>query len=134
MNTGSGHLILAALVALGTVPAHSQPAAIPANHSPPTTAQLTARAAADAAQAEAMASASIGQPVPIPDPVVKPGKSSFDPNSIHYPYGRASLGNIDPSSAANPYGPYSSPPDRVVGIPPLAPLFHGGVPMPGRGR
>jgi len=39
----------------------------------------------------------------------------YDPGSIHYPYGRVSLGNVDLASRANPYGPYSSDSNTAYG-------------------
>jgi len=69
----------------------------------------------------------------------KKNAGAFDPNSIHYPYGRASLGNVDPTSAANPYSPYGSLPNYNYGSPasPLTPpatagVFRGGLPSSGR--
>jgi hypothetical protein len=130
MQSGSLRLSLAAATLLFVAAgAQAQHAAGPANHPLPTTAQFTARVAADAAQAEALALAPNGQPeLTLPDPVTKPRARPFDPNSIHYPYGRASLGNIDPSSAANPYGPYARDPG-YAGPAPLPSLRVG---RPGR--
>lgn len=39
----------------------------------------------------------------------------YDPGSIHYPYGRTALGNVDPASRANPYGPYATAPGSAYG-------------------
>jgi protein-disulfide isomerase len=133
MRMGSMRLTLAAILLLfPAAPAQAQHVAAPANHPPPSTAQFIARAASDAAQAEAVAAAPYGQPpqAALPDPVAKPRESSFDPNSIHYPYGHPTLGTIDPNSAANPYGPYGS--NRSLGG--LVPVPAWRVAAPGRAR
>ena len=106
-----------------------------ANHSaaPPTAKQFNALAARHANQALDMTAAPSALP---PQPIVPgaeanaaPGLSRpglydsqtpepgtpgqpYDPGSIHYPYGRTSLGTVDPASRANPYGPYSTTPDN----------------------
>lgn len=100
---------------------------------PPTAKQFNVLAARNANQAldmTAVPSALPPQPIiPGADANAAPGLSTpglydsqssnpdlpaiqpYDPGSIHYPYGRTSLGTVDPASRANPYGPYSSTPD-----------------------
>jgi hypothetical protein len=167
MVTSSLHFTLAGAVLLASAIAGQAQQVIPqtggrANSAPPTTGELSARAAQDAAQALDMAASPNGQPAPLLGPdgkLEKSGsntaglydqqrpsrgndkRSAFDPNSIHYPYGRASLGNIDPTSAANPYSPYGSLPNysfpgAVAPLGPSAPtgVFRGGIPSAGRGR
>lgn len=126
MRSGSLQVSVAAALFIAAGGAQAQRGS--ANHPPPTTAQLIDRAATDAAQAQALAAAPYGQPASpeVKEPVAKPRRSSFDPNAIHYPYGRASLGTIDPNSAANPYGPYARDPGLVG--PALLPPLRAGTP------
>jgi hypothetical protein len=127
MGTSSMRLQLAALlVSISAVQA--QPAASPS-------AELGSRADANATQALDTAAQPSWQPPPLtfPEPPVKKQEGTgFDPNAIHYPYGRTSLGNVDPSSAANPYSPYGSLPNQSFGSPaaipvPVPRIFHGGM-------
>ena len=164
MVTSSLRFTLAGAVLLASAIAGQAQQVIPqagghTTNAPPTTEELSARAAQDAAQALDIAASPNGQPAPLlgPDgkleksgsntaglydhqsPISGKEKSSaFDPNSIHYPYGRASLGNVDPTSAANPYSPYGSLPNYSYQSPvgPNVPtgVFRGGLPTAGRGH
>jgi len=148
MVTSSRHVLLAALLVLALAsPGLAQPGG--RSHAPSSTADISARAASDAAQALDMAASPSGQPAPLlrPDGKLEQSgsnttglydrhkklsdtdkRSTFDPNRIHYPYGRASIGTIDPSSAANPYGPYGGGlPSSSYRAPPAG-VFHGGLP------
>jgi hypothetical protein len=142
MVISSRHVLAALLLACAT-PGFAQPG----GRSP--TADINARAASDAAQALDMAASPSGQPAPLlrPDGKLEQSgsntsglydrhnklsdtdkRSTFDPNRIHYPYGRASIGTIDPNSAANPYGPYGGGlPSSSYRAPPAG-VFHGGLP------
>jgi len=156
MKTGSIHVTLAVAALLASVAVAQAQQADDAT-SPPSAAQLNARAASDVAQAVDMAASPNAQPALLLGPdgkLVKSGSSTaglydhqnvpapkpavVNPNDIHYPYGRAALGNIDPTSAANPYSPYGSLPSPAQTYgnysSPSPGIFHGGLPAGSRGH
>jgi len=105
--TGSLRSAIAAAVWLASAAGVQAQRSGPFN-APSATAQISARAAANANQA--LAGSPTGQPATLPD---EDARTVFDPNAIHYPYGRYSLGNVDPASATNPYSPYGSLPSAA---------------------
>jgi len=107
------HLTIATLL-LSVTAAYAQHA----GHHVTTTKQLSDRATRNANQAlerTIQPSAAILPDADAKNPAPADTNQPYDPGSIHYPYGRASLGTVDPASRANPYGPYSTPSDSTYG-------------------